>query len=356
MIKPVRSLAAVAAVLLTLLAVVSCELPPLYEVWEDFKSGELDITPSFVTLEKTKSITLTVTGGRAPYSYLNISGDGTLVPLDGQAVYTAPDLGADADRLILVTDAKGDESEARILVTATPVPLLLISPTMTSMSVVDLPLLFSASGGMIPYEFSLVSGAGTVNSTTGVYTPTVATTAEISVSDASGQSAEATVIVSAGPPPLVIDPPTLQIETVGTATLTPSGGTAPYTYSVISGAGAVDPGPGPNTIYTPAGVTVAEVRVTDFIGQVATSTVTVTLPALGLAIVPQSLTIAKFRSFQFQATGGSGSYEFKMVSGFGSITLSGLYTASGKVGTEKVRVTDTITGVRKKATIKVKKK
>jgi len=356
MIKPVRSIAAVSAVLATFLIAFSCELPTLYEVWGDFKSGELDITPSFVTLEESKTITLTVSGGRTPYSYLDITGDGILTPLNGHVIYTAPNLGADDDRWIQVTDSKGNQVEARILVTTAPVPLLQISPTTISVMVstfvdFDVP----GGSGIAPYEFAIVSGAGSIVSATGMYSSAVPTTAVVRVTDASGQAADATVYVSAGPPPLVIDPPTLQIETGDTATLTPSGGTAPYTYSMISGAGAVAPLSGPNTIYTPAGVTVAEIRVTDFIGQVATSTVTVTLPAAGLAIVPRALTIGKFKSFQFEATGGSGPYTFHFVSGNGSITLGGLYTASNKLGIEKVKVKDQ-NGVEDTATITVKAK
>ncbi len=355
--KPVRSLAAVSAVLVTLLLAFSCELPPLYEVWGDFKSGELGITPSFVTLEETKSITLTVTGGRAPYSYLDISGDGILTPLNGHAVYTAPALGADADRWIRVTDAKGDESDARILVTAAPVPLLRISPTMTSISTVDTAT-FTPSGGKTPYEYSVIAGIGTVAPATGlstVFSPSGATTAVVRVTDASGQAADATVYVSAAAPPLVIDPPTLQIETGGTFTFTATGGTPPYSFSATDG--VIIPATG---VYTAPGLPnpSVTVTVTDAASAVAAAAVTVVEPAAGdpLAIVPRSLTIGKWKSFQFEAVGGSGNYRFDMVSGNGSITQAGLYTASNRLGTETVKVTDTDTNVFDTATITVKAK
>ncbi len=355
--KPFRTLAAALIVLLT---AISCELPPLYEVWGDFKSGELGITPSFVTLEAGKSIELTVAGGRAPYSYFKVDPDGSLAPSNGHATYTAPNLGADDLRIIQVTDSKGAQVEAEILVTAAPVPLLRISPTTISISTADT-VMFTPSGGKEDYFYDVISGVGSVDPGSGpntTYTPTAATTAVVRVTDASGQAADATVYVSAGAPPLVIDPPTLQIETLGSFTFTATGGTSPYTFSATDG--SIIPATG---AYTAPGLPNPSVTVTVTdsavpVAAVATAAVTVVEPAAGdpLAIVPRALTIGKWKSFQFEATGGSGNYRFEMVSGNGSITEAGLYTASNRLGTETVKVTDTDTDVFDTATITVKAK
>lgn len=357
--NPVRSITALSAGVVLLLAAFSCELPPLYEVWGDFKSGELEITPSFVTLEESKSVTLTVSGGRAPYSYLDISGDGILTPLNGHAEYTAPALGADDSRLILITDSKGNQVEARILVTAAAVPLLRISPTtvycMTGESV-----FFTGLGGKPDYVFSLISGDGTINAMTGEYSaPISPTAAVVRVKDSLDQTAQATVIVSATTlPPLVIDPTTLIIPVSETFRFSAAGGEPPYFFSASDGTIVLaspttadftapgSPNPGVTVTVTDSAVPIAAV---------ATATITV-VAGLPLAIVPRALTIGKFKSFQFEAAGGSGNYRFDKISGYGSITPEGLYTASNKLGTETVKVTDTDTGVFDTATITVKAK
>lgn len=356
--NPVRSITALSAGVVLLLAAFSCELPPLYEVWGDFKSGELEITPSFITLTGGEQVELTVTGGRAPYHDQNLFGFGTWNFMNGQGLFvTNP--GDAGEGKIIITDSKGNQVEAKILVTAVAVPLLRISPTTVSISTLDT-VTFTPSGGKTPYTYSSIPEVGTVDPATGmstVYTPSIATTVVVRVTDASGQVADATVYVSAGAPPLVIDPSSIQITTAETATLTPSGGEVPYTYSVISGTGNVVPLTGLSTVYLPVGVTEAKVRVTDNLGQFATATVTVIAPPAGdpLAIVPRALTIGKFKSFQFSAVDGSPPYQYFIVAGNGSITLDGLYTASNKVGTETVKVRDS-NGAEDFATITVKAK
>ncbi|HOX11696.1 MAG TPA: hypothetical protein P5117_04860 [Spirochaetia bacterium] len=319
-------------------------------------AGELDITPSFVTLEESKSVTLTVSGGRAPYSYLDISGDGILTPLNGHAEYTAPALGADDSRLILITDSKGNQVEAEILVTVAPVPLLQVNPTVSSISTAG-SATFTPSGGKTPYAYSVISGAGSVDPATGpstTYTPSAVTTAVVRVTDSSGQIADATVYVSAGPPPLVIDPPTLQIVTGGGFTFTATGGSPPYTFSATDG--SIVPATGAYTAPGSPNPSVT-VTVTDSVAAAAAAAVTVIAPPAGdpLAIVPRALTIGKFKSFQFSAVDGSPPYQYFIVAGNGSITLDGLYTASNKVGTETVKVRDS-NGAEDFATITVKAK
>jgi hypothetical protein len=108
----------------------------------------------------------------------------------------------------------------------------------------------SGSGGVAPYTFAVTSGAlptGLVlNAGTGAITglPTTVGTFNftITATDANGcpgSRAYTVVIAAAGCPVITLSPAVLPPGTVGTPysqTISASGGTAPYTYSVTSGA------------------------------------------------------------------------------------------------------------------------
>jgi hypothetical protein len=107
----------------------------------------------------------------------------------------------------------------------------------------------TASGGTAPYTFAVVSGtlpAGVVMSTAGVLsgTPTTAGTSPFIVraTDANSCTADLPTAIAISPdtcPVITLAPATIPNGFVGTPfsqTLTASGGTAPYTFAMISGA------------------------------------------------------------------------------------------------------------------------
>lgn len=103
----------------------------------------------------------------------------------------------------------------------------------------------TASGGTAPYTFTVTGlPPGVTLSSSGVWggTPTLAGTYSVVVTAKDSAAAQAsgsqTYSVAINPGPVTITPATLPAGTVGTAysqALSSSGGTAPYTYSVISG-------------------------------------------------------------------------------------------------------------------------
>jgi hypothetical protein len=123
---------------------------------------------------------------------------------------------------------------------------------------------------------------------------------------------------------------------------TVSGGTPPYTYSILSGAGNISQG----GLYSAgAGTGLTTVAATDAAGSTVLAYVTVGTGGGGstgtvLTIVPASATVTPNGTIQLSAVNGTAPYSYSMHAGNGSVNASGLYTASNSVGSSIVMVTD----------------
>lgn len=154
------------------------------------------------------------------------------------------------------------------------------------------------------------------------------------------------------PPPvsvaLAISPTSVVLDAGMIHTFSATGGEAPYTYDLASGAGAIDASSGVYTAASAAGATT--VRVSDHAGHTATAAVTVN-GALGLT--PAVAAVAVGATLKLTPTGGTAPYTLALDSGGGSFDqTTHIYTAPAATGTATVSVTDTL-GSKATATVTI---
>ncbi|PKN59260.1 MAG: hypothetical protein CVU56_01930 [Deltaproteobacteria bacterium HGW-Deltaproteobacteria-14] len=211
--------------------------------------------PSTLQLPVNGSATLAASAGDPPYSYALVSGGGTLVG----ATYTAP--GTPGSATVRVIDAFGGAADLAITVYAA----LSLSPSTLTLQT-SATQVFTASGGVGPYTYSVVSGGGSFSGVT--YTaPATAGGVTVRVTDGLGNTSDAAVTVST---PLALTPAVSWVEPGEVVTLSGVGGAGGYSYAVQRGggglAGAELTAPGAGTVV---------VAVTDAVGATATATLKV---------------------------------------------------------------------------------
>jgi hypothetical protein len=145
-----------------------------------------------------------------------------------------------------------------------------------------------ASGGTSPYTYAINSGDGSVGASTGVFqAPATAGTTEVGVKDATGAKSSVTITITSATDSTTDTPTTTtptastsnalafssgaSVRTGSTLALAATGGTGPYTFSLMSGGGSLS-----GATYT-AGATgeTVTLRVTDSTGAYADQTVQV---------------------------------------------------------------------------------
>jgi large repetitive protein len=253
-------------------------------------------------------------------------------------------------------------------ITVNPQPLTIVSSSLPSGTVnaVYGPQTLTVSGGTPPYTWSVASGtlpqglslsqSGTLSST-----PTTAGTSTFSVQVQDSASQIATqsfnLTINPAPSPLTIVTSVLPAGTVNVLynqSLTASGGTPPYTWSVTSGTlpqGLSLPQSGtPSGIPTTAGTSTFTVQVQDNVSATATQSFNLTINPAPLTIVTNSLasgTVNVAYNQSLTASGGTPPYSWSVTSGSlpqglslsQSGTISGTPTGTG-ASTFTVQVQD----------------
>lgn len=340
------------------LALGSCTQLSVFQIWDDLLQDltpkALELNPSLLSIQVDQEVTITATGGVAPYAFSMLNGEGSLSAIDAATMkYSAP--ASPTVAIIQLRDAAQVQSTAILVVTAAAVEPLRILPSVASLDYGE-QIDYVAIGGKEPRWFSIVSGLGSIDESTGHYVaPGIDTDTIVRVDDSSGQSNEASITVRAALPALVIDPTTLVLEQGSSYTFSAMGGDGTYTFSA-TGVGNIDSVSG---LYSATGVGSSAVKVSSGLASADADVTVVAVVSPPLAIVPASVTLVLGGgAYQFQAVGGEAPYQFSMQQSVGgSITPDGLYTpATGtKLTREYVRLQDS-RGIAKTATITLKTK
>ena len=169
-------------------------------------------------------------------------------------------------------------------------------------------LTFTATGGKPPYSFARVSGTGSIDAGTGLYTaPPTAGSETVRVTDSKGRRSDAAITVTTSGGMLAISPDAVSMGPGGSLSFIATGGTAPYTFSLTasgSGSPLINDGGIPGAYVAGASTGTDTIQVQDSaLPTAATATATVNVTA-AMVTVNYSLDEA---SFNFPANGTAGS-------------------------------------------------
>ncbi|MBI3365189.1 MAG: putative Ig domain-containing protein, partial [Ignavibacteriae bacterium] len=294
---------------------------------------------------------LTADGGTNPYGFAVTSGSlpaGLTLSASGTLSGT-PTLVGISSFTITATDAQGCSGGKAYSVTV-DCPTIVLSPASLPNGVVGTSYsqTISGSGGTAPYSFSVTAGAlptGFTLLSSGLIsgTPTLAGgfTFTITATDAQGCLNDHAYTVSINCPTITLSPSTLPNGIAGsvyTQTITASGGTAPYSFTVI--ADALPPGltlslaglvsGTPSTIGTYS----LTIRATDAQGCAGSRSYEITIDCPTINLAPTSLphgTVGLTYNQTITPSGGTTPYTFSISSGSlpSGVTLSALGNLSG---------------------------
>lgn len=291
----------------------------------------LSVTPSTATVSVGQSLTFNASGGLAPFSWSS-SNPGVASINASTGLLTAT---ASGTTTVTVTDNTG-ASASSATITVTNINLTPSTATLAPGST----LLFSAAGGVAPYNWSSSNPAvAGINATTGLLTATAPGTTVVTVSDAIGNSAVSGTVTVVG---ISVTPNTAVLSVDDSLTFTATGGTPPYVWNSSVGAVASISATGVLTGLL-AGTT--SVIVVDANGATA-STGTITVNPLGpppaLSLTPTTVTLTVGDNLQFVAAGGVAPYSWSS-SNTAAATISGTGLLSAvATGSFFVTLTDAV--------------
>lgn len=293
------------------------------DIPQDITISLLTVNPSIKILGLGQSSQFEAVGGYPPYTFSLMSGYGS-VTSDG--FFTAP--GAPTTSTIKVVDSQNSSAFAVITVSSS----LVLSPANATVGTSST-FQFSSGGGVAPYTYALVSGVGSIDASTGVYTaPASSGVAVVKVTDSNANVATANINVTAS---LTLSPSSLIMEDNNFVSFSAVGGVAPYVYSVYTGGGVINSTTGAYT--SPANDATVIIRVQDANGLIDEANITV---VKGPQISTFLDKVAVSGTLQFSLTEGTAPFTYSVITGTGVIDAAGLFTAPATPELTTIRVTD----------------
>lgn len=284
----------------------------------------LTISNNNVTTTALKEIQLNPQGGLTPYIFSMQSGNGEVTT---EGLFKAP--ATPGISVVKIQDSSFNE----ILVTFDVKEALIITPQSGYVDVNETKQ-YSATGGLPPYSFSILSGPGSINSVTGLLSAgSTSGNTVVMVTDAILNTEIANVQILKL---LETNPGDFSIVINKTQQIQNSGGLSPYSYEVTAGAGTINS----SGLYTaPSTTGTAQVTVKDSLNRTKVLNINI-VPELSL--VAANINVTANKTLQFTASGGLPPYSYSVVSGGGEISSTGLYTAGNNAGTATIKVKDSI--------------
>lgn len=220
----------------------------------------LDQAGTFTSLEAGQSSQFTASNGVPPYVFRSLDIDTSQASLDTATGILTIDssITASGSLTVSVVDDFGDDAGGSASVSF--IPAVNISPTSGNVKVNDTQQFYPING-LDPFTWSVVSGSGSID-VNGLYTAPatgIGSAVIVRVTSAAGSHSDATMT-------LISDlalAPNHAPETIlknTTRQFTASLGTAPYTYSLVSGIGSIN---GTGLYTAPNSIGNAVIRVTD---------------------------------------------------------------------------------------------
>ena len=320
----------------------------------------VSVVPTTVTLYASQSQTFTATiantsNQTVTWSISPASGAGTINSSTG--VYTAPaTITSSQSVTVMATSQANTAATGTATITLSPPISVSVTPTIATLYGGQ-PQTFTAtvantSNQTVTWSISPSSGAGTINSSTGVYTApatiTSSQTVTVTATSQANSSATGTATVTLSPPVSVSVTPTTvtlnggQSQTFTATVANTSNQTVTWTISPTSGAGSINSSTG---LYTaPATVTLVQtvtVTATSQADSTQSASATVTLaPSAPVIVTPSTATVSGSQTQQFTATvtfSSNTSVTWSATpAGVGSIDATGLYTAPTSVSSTQV--------------------
>ena len=195
-----------------------------------------------------------------------------------------------------------------------------------------------------PVTFGASSGSITsTGSTSATFTPAGTGSVTITGQDAVGCTAS-TVVTVLGCPTLSVDhdPADSPLVVGSTYTLTASGGTADYSWSLSSGSASIAKTSSTTASLVPEAEGTVSVDVTDARGCTGTASYTAVCPSITITHSPSDDPLVMGDTYTLTATGGTGPYTWTLVAGSGTLgsTGSSVSFTPDADGDVEIRVTD----------------